>query len=288
VAGADVAWERWARPGAPPVVLVHGTSAHRGWWHHTAPALTGAYDVVALDLSGHGDSGRRPGYSMAGWAGEVLAVVAEVCGGRALVAGHSIGGLVAAGAAARHPEAVAGLVLADSIVTPPPRPAGVAVRPRRVRVFPAAEEAVARFRLEPPQPVGDRTVLDYVAARSLRAVPGGWSWKVDPAIWDVVATPDGLTDDLPGVRCPAVVVRGERSSLVGPDAGPALAALWGRPVPQFTVPGAHHHLMVDAPEVFGALLRAALDLLVDAGRGGPVAPAPAVPDHSPATVPIDR
>jgi hypothetical protein len=46
--------------------------------------------------------------------------------------------------------------------------------------------------------------------------------------------------------------------------------------------------MVDAPEVFGALLRAALDLLVDAGRGGPVAPAPAVPDHSPATVQIDR
>lgn len=203
---------------------------------------------------------------MAGWAREVLAVVHELCGGRALVVGHSIGGLVAAGAAARDPAAVAGLVLADSIVSPPPRPAEIAVRPRRSRVYPSVAEAVARFRLEPPQPVGDRAVLERIAAGSLRPVPGGWSWKVDPAIWDVVARPDGLTDDLPGVRCPVVVVRGEHSSLVGPDAGRTLARLWERPVPQHTVPGAHHHLMVDDPAAFGACLRAALADL--GGRAG--------------------
>jgi hypothetical protein len=45
--------------------------------------------------------------------------------------------------------------------------------------------------------------------------------------------------------------------------------------------------MVDAPEVFGALLRAALDLLA-AGQGHPAAPAPIRPDHGPATVQIDR
>jgi pimeloyl-ACP methyl ester carboxylesterase len=287
VAGTEVAWERWARPGAPRVVLVPGTSAHSGWWHPVVPALTDRYDVVALDLSGHGDSGRREQYSMAGWAEEVLAVVEEVCGGRALVVGHSIGGLVAAGAAARDPAAVAGLVLADSIVSPPPHPAEVAVRPRAVRVFGSVAEAVARFRLEPPQPVGDRVVLERIAAGSVRPVPGGWSWKVDPAIWDVVATPDGLTDDLPGVRCPVVVVRGERSSLVGPDAGPALARLWGRPVPQHTVPGAHHHLMVDDPKAFGAALRVALaDLARRAEEAG--APAPVRPDLGPATDHIDH
>jgi pimeloyl-ACP methyl ester carboxylesterase len=271
VAGVDIAWERWARPGAPPVVLVHGTSAHSGWWHCVVPALADAYDVLALDLSGHGDSGRRERYSMAGWAAEVLAVVRALCGRRALLVGHSIGGLVAAGAAARDPSAVVGLVLADSIVSPPPRPADVAVRPRVVRVFPDKAAAVARFRLEPPQPVGDPAVLAAIAESSLRRVPGGWSWKVDPAIWDVVATPAGLTDDLPGVRCPAVVVRGEHSCLVGPDAATTLARLWGRPVPQHTVPGAHHHLMVDAPQAFGAALRVALTELE--ARPGHVRPA---------------
>ena len=245
-------------------MLVHGTSAHSGWWGPVAPALTDRYEVAALDLSGHGDSGRRGRYSMAGWAQEVLAVVHAVCGGRALVVGHSIGGLVAAGAAARDPGAVRGLVLADSIVSSPRRPAQVAVRPRPVRVYGSVAEAVARFRLEPPQPVGDRAVLERIAEASLRPVPGGFSWKVDPAIWDVVATPDGLTDDLPGVRCPVAVVRGEHSSLVGPGAAATLARLWGRPVPQHTLPGAHHHLMVDDPTAFGALLRAALADLEDA------------------------
>jgi len=287
VAGTDVAWERWARPGAPPVVLVHGTSAHSGWWHSVVPSLVDAYDAVALDLSGHGDSGRRERYSMAVWAREVLAVVAELCAGRALVVGHSIGGLVAAGAAARNPGAVAGLVLADSIVSPPPRPADVAVRPRVVRVFPDRAAAVARFRLEPPQPVGDRTVLDSIAEGSLRSVPGGWSWKVDPAIWDVVATPDGLTDDLPGVRCPVVVVRGERSSLVGPDAARTLARLWERPVPQYTVPGAHHHLMVDDPGAFGDCLRSALADVGGLSRAAG-APAPDRPYLGPETDQIDH
>jgi pimeloyl-ACP methyl ester carboxylesterase len=259
VAGVPVAWERWPHRGAPPVVLVHGTSAHTGWWHSTVPALADGYDVVAVDLSGHGDSGRREAYSMAGWAEEVLGVVAAVCGGQALVVGHSIGGLVAAGAAVRDPAAVTGLVLVDSIVEPPPRPAEVAVRTRTPRVYPSVAAAVARFRVEPPQPVGDPAVLEHVAAGSVRAVPGGYAWKVDSRIWDVVASPDRLTEDLPGVRCPAAVVRGERSSLVADDAGAVLAALWGRPVPQYTVPRAHHHVMLDEPAAFGVRLRTALD-----------------------------
>jgi pimeloyl-ACP methyl ester carboxylesterase len=260
VDGVPIAWERWARPGAPAVVLVHGTSAHGGWWHHTVPALADGYDVVSLDLSGHGDSGRRERYSMAGWAEEVLGVVAGACRGRAIVIGHSIGGLVAAGAAVRGPGAVDGLVLVDSIVVPPPRPAEAAVRPRGApRVFPSLAAAVERFRLEPPQPIGDRTVLDYVAARSARPVEGGWAWKVDSRIWDVVARPGNLTDALPEVRCPAVVVRGERSSLVAPDAAAVLAGLWGRPVAHYTVPRAHHHLMLDERQAFGSCLRTALD-----------------------------
>jgi hypothetical protein len=45
--------------------------------------------------------------------------------------------------------------------------------------------------------------------------------------------------------------------------------------------------MVDAPQVFGALLRAALDLLTTE-QCRPLAPAPIRPDHGPATAQIDR
>ena len=58
VAGARVAYRAWGPAGAPGVVLVHGGAAHSGWWDHVAPLLTG-HRVVALDLTGHGDSDRR-------------------------------------------------------------------------------------------------------------------------------------------------------------------------------------------------------------------------------------
>jgi pimeloyl-ACP methyl ester carboxylesterase len=55
------------------VVLVHGGSAHRHWWDHIAPVIARDHGVVAIDLSGHGDSDRRPVYNFEAWAGEVVA-----------------------------------------------------------------------------------------------------------------------------------------------------------------------------------------------------------------------
>jgi pimeloyl-ACP methyl ester carboxylesterase len=263
-----VAWERWPG-GSPPLVLVHGTSAHTGWWHGTVPALAGRHDVVAVDLSGHGDSGRREAYSMAGWSAEVLAVAAALGLPRPVLVGHSIGGLVAAGAAARAPGAVSGLVLVDSIVEepvrPPERPPGP-TRPRGTRVFADVEEAVAAYRLAPPQEVGDPAALEYVARHSVRPVPGGVGWKVDGRVFDVVLRP-GLTGALDGVRCPVAVVRGGRSALVGPGAAAALERRWGRHVPQHTVPGAGHHLVLDDVAATRAALVAALDDVLDGSDG---------------------
>lgn len=262
----DIAWERWSRTGAPRVVLVHGTSAHTAWWHHTVGWLADAYDVVAVDLSGHGDSGRRDEYDLDTWSREVLAIVDEVCGGKAALVGHSIGGLVASGAAAIRPDAVSAMVLVDCIVS---EPEGVARPPTAGggTVFPTVEDALGRYRLMPPQPVPDVRVLTYVAERSLRPVDGGWTWKVDPAIFGALKT-DRLTASLAGVRCPTTVVRGELSQLVPPNAAEVLAELLGRPITQYDVPNAYHHVMIDQSALFGRLLRRALDELLTPAPAG--------------------
>ena len=63
VDGGRVHYRAWGEPGRPGLVLVHGGAAHSGWWDHVAPLL-GTHRVVAPDLSGHGDSGRREGHGL--------------------------------------------------------------------------------------------------------------------------------------------------------------------------------------------------------------------------------
>lgn len=256
--GVPIAYRRRPGPGTVPLVLVHGTSAHAGWWEHLLPALPERFAVVSMDLAGHGDSGRRAVYDLDSWSGDVLAVVREAFDGPAVLVGHSVGGLVVAGAAVLDPGASAGTVLVDSIVVDgSPAEAPEWRPPRATRIFADLDEVAARFRLTPPQPEADPGVLRAIAEGSVRAVPGGYAWKVDPLIFGAVGRP-GMCTRLPDLPGPVAVVRGALSVLVPPSAGADLAALIGRPVPQFDVPGAHHHLMIDHPVELAAALREAL------------------------------
>ena len=65
---------RWGEQQKPGIVLVHGGAAHARWWLPIGPALTSEYAVAAIDLSGHGDSGRRERYSAELWGDEIMAV----------------------------------------------------------------------------------------------------------------------------------------------------------------------------------------------------------------------
>src|SRR5262249_57102754 len=75
VDGASIAYRAWGNPGPDgrSIVLVHGGAAHSRWWDHIAPLLIGGWRVVAVDLSGHGDSDRRDRHSLAARAPRALA-----------------------------------------------------------------------------------------------------------------------------------------------------------------------------------------------------------------------
>lgn len=107
------------RRGAPTIVLIHGGSAHSGWWTATAGQLASKYDVVLPDLSGHGDSGHREEYQPDIWAEEMAQVIGDCGNELAFIVGHSIGGLVGVHLAALAPGAVAGLVLVDTRLKSP-------------------------------------------------------------------------------------------------------------------------------------------------------------------------
>jgi pimeloyl-ACP methyl ester carboxylesterase len=261
VAGAEIAYVTWGPLGAPGVVLVHGGGANTAWWDHLAPALATGRRVVAVDLSGHGLSDHREGYSLEVWTDEIIAVAAAggILGAPVLV-GHSMGGFVTIAAAASHPDRVAGVVVCDSPVTDlDPELSPAAHFGTTVRVYPSVDEAVARYRTVPPQAQYLPYVLDHVARSSLREVEGGWTWQFDRRVFGQFAgqVRSIALPHLARIRCPFTLLRSQHG-LVTPDIGASMRAVLGGRGAVVELPEAGHHAMLDEPLVLLAAIRSVL------------------------------
>lgn len=248
VEGCPIHYLMWGETGRAGLVLVHGGAAHAHWWSFIAPLLTPEYQVVAIDLSGHGESGRRETYPREQWAREVLAVADDAgFDGPPIAIGHSMGGFVCIAAAAES-NRLAGAVILDSPVTRPDPEAEEGARGRSFRnpkVYPDEKTALEHYRLVPDQPCENDFIIDHIARHSLRQVDAGWTWKFDPAVF-LRATPRAARELLPQVRCRIALFRAAHG-LVTPDIGEYMYELLDRNAPVIEVPEAHHHLMLDQP-----------------------------------------
>ncbi len=90
--GATISYE--ATGAGPVVVLVHGITESHHSWDPLIPELALDFQVVAVDLRGHGASERRPPYDALTMAGDVHAVIEAVGAPTPLMIGHSLGGAV--------------------------------------------------------------------------------------------------------------------------------------------------------------------------------------------------
>jgi pimeloyl-ACP methyl ester carboxylesterase len=242
-------------PNGRGIVLVHGGAAHSRWWDHIGPLLTVDRRVIAIDLSGHGDSGRRESYSFDGWAREILAVAADAGLDAPTVIGHSMGGVVTLRLAALFGSRIEGAVVIDSPVRNP-APEQHAAQDRRVfrelRVYPSREAAIARFRPVPDQPVLGY-VADHVAATSVRQVDGGWTWKWDPRVFVLEPPRAPLTR----LGCRVALFRAEHG-IMSAEMSEIMYDRLGRVAPLIEIPAAGHHIMLDQPVALAAALRTLL------------------------------
>jgi sigma-B regulation protein RsbQ len=102
--------------GETALVFVHGWLGNLEWWTPTMERFAPRYRVVALDLAGHGSSGReRKAWTVERFGDDVAAVVRALDLERAVLLGHSMSGAITVQAARVLGERVVLLVPVDTL-----------------------------------------------------------------------------------------------------------------------------------------------------------------------------
>ena len=101
--------------GGLPLVFINSLGTDLRIWDEVVPQLAPDRRVLAYDKRGHGLSDAPPGpYSLDDHAGDLLGLMAHCGIDHAALCGISIGGMIAARHAARHPQQVHALILCDT------------------------------------------------------------------------------------------------------------------------------------------------------------------------------
>jgi pimeloyl-ACP methyl ester carboxylesterase len=209
----------------PELVLLHGGGQNAHTWDTVVLAL--GRPVLAIDLPGHGHSGRRPDRDYMPWrnAEAVASVMDQAAPRAAAVVGMSLGGVTTIRLAATRPDLVRRAVIVD--VSPgvgdPTRTMSRADRGAVALVFgppvydsfeAMADAAVAA---SPRRP---RSAVERgVRHNSVRLPDGRWTWRYDlfgerPA---GVTDFSGLWEDVSAITAPVMLVRGGDSKFVTDD-----------------------------------------------------------------------
>ena len=245
----------WGTPTNPPLVLLHGGSAHAHWWDHLAADLAQEYWVLALDLRGHGDSAwiSPPAYEIEDYVADLEDVITTLGLAPLILLGHSLGGFIALTYASAHAQALRALVVIDM---------GFRLRQnRRLRllshlpapVYQANKALLRRFRLLPPETRAPSPLLHDIARHSVRRLEdGGLSLKFDRAT--LTRAPRDLAAFLPGITCPTLFLRGSDSQNLSAATLVEMVALCPR-AQGLDIPEAGHHVFLDNPAAFLSAVR---------------------------------
>ena len=260
---AKIQWKAWGKRGNPGLILVHGGVAHKDWWDSIGPFLANTRRVVAMDLSGMGDSDHRDIYEMDVYAREVMEAGKD--GGAfdhsaPFLIGHSFGGFVSLTAASQYGDQLKGVGVLDSPIRPEKDQRRTTPPSRGGNSYATFETALERFRLLPEQPCKNAFLLDHIARKSLKPVKrpddeDGWSWKFDVNLWVKLQyqrrDPETLAKS---IKCPIALFRGAESVLVTDEIWEFMRETFGPETTMVSIPDAQHHLILDQPIAIAAAL----------------------------------
>lgn len=248
---------RWGNPAAEAVVCLHGVTQHSGVFEELGRGLAAAgHPVLAVDLRGHGESGREPPWSTETHAADVLETLDAAGIETATWVGHSFGGRIAAALAAASTERTRRLVLLDpGLEVPPQRALRSAEIERLDWSFATVDGALNALLSSESVVAAPRQTVDAFVRDDLRKGPDGrfrFSFCPSAAVvaWSEVTLPAPALALVPTLLVRAEVPLYDADALVAryaEELGDLLTAV--------TVPNGHNVLWEAPGETIAAIER---------------------------------
>lgn len=284
--GTEIHAEVFGPEDGYPVVLTHGFCSRIDFWTHQITALSAECRVIAFDHRGHGRSGRPP---RGGWTiehlGDDLATVLRTAlrpGERALVAGHSMGGITIQSWVQRHPGEVERFADAIALINTSPGGIGTTLAatlsggglsaPMSAvldRVAPAAAKALGGMPV--PRRLPRRGALMSPVVIGATARPAARALMQEQVLTTPAATRAGLTRALLRLRdgqfgiswltAPTLVIGSTDDQLLGFAASQRLVRRFPNSAGLMELPGGHS-APVEHPDAVTAELRRLIGLPV--------------------------
>lgn len=231
---------------APPLLLVHGHPFDRSMWRRQL-ARFASRRVLSPDLRGYGAS-RGAVATWADFADDLVGLLDAVRVPRAVLVGLSMGGQIALDLYRRHPERVAGLLLADTSAAADPDPDG-----RRAAAAALATEGMDPYAVQNlyrmVRPGAPAEVAEHVLGMMRGTDPAGAA-----AAQRARADRPDLRAELGAIAVPTVVVVGADDDFTPPEEAAAIAA---------AVPGAELVVVDNAAHLPNLEQPAAFDAALD-------------------------
>lgn len=154
--------------GSPTLVLIHGLTANAHAFDGLiAHGLTKHFHLISPDLRGRGLSSKPAfRYTLEDHAQDILGLLDHLNIGKALLGGHSYGGLLSVYIAANYPERVEKLIILDAAAEMNPNaPAMLGPTLSRLdKTFPSYESYLAEMKASPQNTFWDKNMETYYRA----------------------------------------------------------------------------------------------------------------------------
>jgi pimeloyl-ACP methyl ester carboxylesterase len=260
--GLKFHYREWGISEAPPLILLHGFTAHARVWDTIAQALQDRYYVLALDQRGHGETEWAKDYSWSLMRDDIGTFAQALGYQKVSLLGSSMGGGNAFRYAGVSPQTVEQLVIVDvgpPLPQPPEPSSDVQDDAPWPDEFDGQEEMVQLVRSAFPY-ILESELATWVLYYARHLENGRWTWGYDAANFgDFTAdptypTPEELWRLLVNITCPTLVVRGAESATFSREQAERMV----HDMPNcrlIEIPDASHTVPWDKPDEFIAAVQ---------------------------------